>query len=65
MSKIAILTDSGSGLNLEDTQRLGIYLVPLMVHLDDQSYQDGVEIQVEDILQALKDKKVPKTSIRP
>ena len=62
MSKIAILTDSGSGFNLEDTQRLGSYLVPLMVHLDDQSYQDGVEIQVEDILQALKDKKVPKTS---
>lgn len=62
MSKIAVLTDSGSGLNFEDSQKLGIYLVPLMVHLDDRSYQDGVEIQVEDILQALKDKKIPKTS---
>lgn len=62
MSKIAVLTDSGSGLNLKDAHKLGIYLVPLMVHLDDRSYQDGVEIQVEDILQALKDKKVPKTS---
>lgn len=62
MSKIAVLTDSGSGLNLKDAHKLGIYLVPLMVHLDDRSYQDGVEIQVEDILQALRDKKVPKTS---
>lgn len=62
MAKIAVLTDSGSGLNLEDAHKLGVYLVPLMVHLDDRSYQDGVEIQVEDILQALRDKKVPKTS---
>lgn len=62
MSKIAVLTDSGSGLNLIEAQKLGIFLVPLMVHIDDQSYQDGVEIQVEDILQALRDKKVPKTS---
>lgn len=62
MSKIAVLTDSGSGLNLIEAQRLGIYLVPLMVHIDEESYQDGVEIQVEDILQALRDKKVPKTS---
>ena len=62
MSKIAVLTDSGSGLNLIEAQKLGIFLVPLMVHIDDHSYQDGVEIQVEDILQALRDKKVPKTS---
>lgn len=62
MLKIAVLTDSGSGLNSLEAHGLGVYLVPLMVHLDDRSYQDGVEIQVEDILQALRDKKVPKTS---
>lgn len=62
MSKIAILTDSGSGLSLEEARRKGIYLIPLVVLIDGKSYNDGLDISTLDVYRALRDKKYPKTS---
>lgn len=62
MSKIAVLTDSGSGLSQEEAQAKGIYLIPLLVLIDGKSYLDGVDIKINDVYQALSDRKYPKTS---
>lgn len=62
MSKTAILTDSGSGLSLDEARQKGIYLIPLVVLIDGKSYNDGVDISTMDVYRALRDKKYPKTS---
>jgi DegV family protein with EDD domain len=62
MSKIAVLTDSGSGLSQQEAKSNGIYLIPLVVLIDGKSYNDGEDISTMDVYQALSDKKYPKTS---
>lgn len=62
MNKIAVLTDSGSGMSQAEAKQLGIYVIPLQVIIDDRSYEDGVDIQTSDIYKALSEKKYPKTS---
>lgn len=62
MSKIAVITDSGSGLSQQEAKEKGIYLVPLLVLIDGKSYHDGLDISTQDVYQALSDKKYPKTS---
>ncbi len=62
MSKIAVMTDSGSGLSQQEAQEKGIYLMPLLVLIDGKSYNDGLDISTMDVYQALQDKKYPKTS---
>ncbi len=62
MNKIAVMTDSGSGLSQQEAQERGIYLMPLLVLIDGKSYNDGLDISTMDVYQALSDKKYPKTS---
>jgi len=62
MNKIAVMTDSGSGLSQEEAASKGIYLIPLVVLIDGKSYNDGLDISTQDVYQALSDKKYPKTS---
>jgi DegV family protein with EDD domain len=62
MKKIAIITDSGSGLNEFQAKQWGIYLLPLQVSIEDKVYRDGVELSTEDVYEALREGKYPKTS---
>ena len=62
MNTIAILTDSGSGLTPAEAESLGITLLPLQVLLDGRSYRDGVDIRTEEIYEALRNRKYPKTA---
>lgn len=58
---IAILTDTGSDLNLKLAERHNIYLAPLYVNIDNQSYKDVYEISPEEIYEVI-DSSSPKTS---
>jgi len=62
MKKIAILTDSGSGISQIEAKELGIFVLPLLVMVDGKTYQDGVEIQLNELYTLLEEKKHPKTS---
>ncbi len=62
MSKIAILTDSGSALDAEEAKALGIYVIPLQVMIDNKAYEDGVTITTSQLIEQLKNHKLPKTS---
>jgi DegV family protein with EDD domain len=62
MKKIAVLTDSGSGISQKEANELGIFVLPLLVMVDGKTYQDGVEIQLDELYAMLTDKKHPKTS---
>ena len=52
--KTAIVTDSGSGLNKQQADALGIYYLPLQIIVNDNMYLDGVDIQVEQIYEMVK-----------
>lgn len=62
MKKIAVLTDSGSGISQSDASKLGIFVLPLLVTVDGKTFQDGVEIQLDELYTLLSEKKHPKTS---
>lgn len=62
MPKIAIVTDSGTNITPQQAKDLGVYVVPLQIIIDSIEYQDLINLQPQDIVQALKDKKDIKTS---
>lgn len=62
MKKIAVLTDSGSGISQIESKELGIFVLPLLVVVDGKTYHDGTEIQLNELYTMLSEKKHPKTS---
>ena len=63
MEKIAVVTDTGSNLSFEQAKKLGIYLLPLQITIDETTYQDTLEISTQDIYNELAKGKMPKTSM--
>ena len=62
MSKIAIVTDSGTSITPKQAKELGIFVAPLQIIIDGTEYQDFINLQPADIVDALKTKKDIKTS---
>ena len=52
--KIAIVTDSGSGLTKQQAGELGIYYLPLQIIIQDKMFLDGENITVEEIYEYLR-----------
>ena len=53
MGKVKIVTDSTAYLEASVARRLGITIVPLTVRLDDETFQEGVDITAEEFFQKL------------
>ena len=63
MKKVAIVTDSTGYLPQEIIDELGITVVPLTLHWDDESYRDGVDIRAEEFYERLAhSESIPTTS---
>ncbi|HEX2988659.1 MAG TPA: DegV family protein [Chloroflexota bacterium] len=63
MSRIRVVTDSTADIEQEDADRLGIGVVPLNVHWNGCTYQDKVEITIDEFYRKLRQEKgTPKTS---
>jgi len=45
MSKVAIVTDSNSGLSKAEAEELGIFLLPMPFEIDGKNYLDGVNLE--------------------
>ncbi len=48
MKKVAIITDSNSGITQEEAQALGIHVVPMPFYIDDHLYFEGVSLSQEE-----------------
>ena len=44
MAKIAIITDSNSGLSQEGAKELGIFMIPMPFEIDGKEYLDGINL---------------------
>ena len=63
MSKIVIVTDSTADIPSDIADRLGIVVVPLIVHFEDKSYLDRIDISNQEFYEYLKTcKTLPTTS---
>ncbi len=63
--KIAVITDSGSGLTKTQANALGIYYLPLQILIKDQMYLDGENITLAEVYQFLENGEMPTTSMPP
>ena len=62
---IAVVTDSTSDLPVDIAKKHGISVVPLNVHIEDETYLDGVTISADDMYRRLPDQKVIPTTSAP
>ena len=62
MGKIKLICDSMADLTKDQIEKYDIEVLPLTVILDDKEYKDGIDFELDEFYQLLKDKKYPKTS---
>ncbi|MBT3994225.1 MAG: DegV family protein [Chloroflexi bacterium] len=62
---IAVVTDSTSDLPVEIAKQHGITIVPLNVHIEDETFLDGVTISADEMYRRLPDQKVIPTTSAP
>ncbi|MEA4816493.1 MAG: DegV family protein [Lachnospiraceae bacterium] len=48
MKKIAITTDSNSGISQETAKKMDVFVVPMLFTVDSKEYQEGISISYED-----------------
>ena len=48
MARVAILTDSNSGITQEDADRRGIYVLPTPFYIDNRLFYEGVDLSNEE-----------------
>lgn len=54
MGKVRIVTDSTAELSLEIADRLGITVLPLNIHIGEQKFRDGIDINPQEFFRRLK-----------
>ena len=60
MSKIKIITDSGSDISLETAQKLGIRILPISFTFDGETYyRENIDMTKEEFYEKLADKNAP------
>ena len=42
--KVAIMTDTNSGISVEEGKKLGVYVMPMPVLIDGSTYYEGVNL---------------------
>lgn len=62
---IAVVTDSTSDLPVDIAKQHGISVVPLNVHIEDETFLDGVSISADEMYRRLPDQKVIPTTSAP
>jgi len=62
MSKVAIATDTNSGLTREEADKLGIFLMPMPFSVDGKDYKEGIDLNHEQFYRFLDEDKEVFTS---
>ena len=55
MAKIAIVTDSNSGITQAECKEFGIHVLPMPFYIDDKMYYEGVDLSQEEFYEKLYD----------
>lgn len=64
MSKVAIITDSNSGITIEEGKVMGIYVMPMPFYINEELFYEGIDLSQEQFYEKLQDDSVDiKTSM--
>lgn len=63
MSKVAILTDSNSGITQSEAKELGVYVLPMPFYFDGQLFYEDIDLTQEDFYTKLEESKEITTSM--
>lgn len=63
MEKIAVITDTGGNMTMEEAKALGIVCFPLQIMMGEETYQDIVEISTDEVYKKIKAGILGKTSM--
>lgn len=55
MGKVAVLTDSNSGIVQAEAEELGIYVVPMPFMIEGKTFYEGIDLTQEDFYQKLEE----------
>lgn len=61
--KVAFVTDSGTGENVEEWSKEGIFSLPLQIEVEQESFEEGESILIKDVVSHLHNQKSMKTSL--
>ena len=53
MSKVAILTDSNSGITQEESKQLGVFVEPMPFYIDGQLYYEDIDLSQDEFYEKL------------
>lgn len=60
--KIAIMTDTNSGISIDEGEKKGVYVLPMPVIIDGVSYLEGIEMTHETLYAAIREGRSVSTS---
>lgn len=63
MSKVAILTDSNSGITQSEAKELGVYVLPMPFYFDGELFYEDIDLSQEDFYTKLEESKEITTSM--
>ena len=64
MGKIAIVTDSNSGITQEQGRALGVSVLPMPFYIDEKMYLEGITLTQEEFHRSLDGLYLPETYIK-
>ncbi len=53
MSRVAIITDSNSGITVDEAKKLGVFVLPMPFHIRDRDFFEGVNIDQKSFYQMI------------
>ena len=53
MMRVAILTDTNSGISKEEAENIGIYVMPMPILIDGEVFYEGDNLTEEEFYEAL------------
>ena len=54
MGKIAIVTDSNSGITQDQAKKMGVHVIPMPFYINETLYLEGVTLTQEEFYERLK-----------
>ena len=55
MSRVAVVTDSNSGITIKEGEERGIYVLPMPFYINDELFFEGIDLTQEQFYEKLKD----------
>ena len=65
MGKVAILTDSNSGITLAEAKDLGIYVMPISFYIDEKLYYEEIDLSQDQFYEKLREPNCKITTSMP